>query len=489
MHRHELLIHERSFVSGRAIGVLQIPAAGYANPERLEIAGAHRHHRDLRGVPIGISRPPLDRQLPEKAAEHRRIRSQAAGPNRTDAAQSLFDLPEEHHAWLGLRVLRERQVQAQGEDLRRVGADVHLVEQQEAAHHERGAGEEHERQRHFGDDQCAGPAARSPATGTGPAAGLFHHLVHIGARDLERRREAEEHAGRDADARKERDHHGIDGERHPVRFAKRRVAEHRIDRPDTGDAQHEPHEAADDREHDALDQQLPDDSPSGCTERDSHGNLSRPLRRPRQQQVRDIRARNQQDEADRPQERVDDQLDLWPRDAIVVADDRCTKILVRVRVVGCQSRDDGVDLAARFRQRHAGRQTTDHLQVADTALGLLNRRRQHREREPHVVVERKLHFRRHDRDDGEQPIVDLDHVAEDLRVRRVPALPDAVTQDDDRFGARLVVGTPEVATELRPLPDQLEKVRRVVRADVLLGGTALFADVERRAGQYGEVSE
>ena len=68
------------------------------------------------------------------------------------------------------------------------------VEVQEAAHHEAGACQQHERQRELPDDQGAGPAPRAHAAGTGPSA-LLQHVVDVGLRNVQRRRQAEQDAG------------------------------------------------------------------------------------------------------------------------------------------------------------------------------------------------------------------------------------------------------------------------------------------------------
>ena len=132
--------------------------------------------------------------------------------------------------------------------------------------------EGHERQRHWPRSVRWSAAVRRPPV-PGTAARFFHHLVHIGA-ETGARSEAEER-DRDADARKERDHHRIDRERHPAGLpgvGSLSIASI-VGSGDHGGA----HEPADGEFDAMLSQQLPDDSPARRAER-FDGNLPRPLR-------------------------------------------------------------------------------------------------------------------------------------------------------------------------------------------------------------------
>ena len=56
-------------------------------------------------------------------------------------------------------------------------------------------------------------------------------------------------------------------------------------------------------EQHALDEQLPDDAPSSRADRDAHGHLTRAVGRAREQQIGDVRARDEEHEADGAHER------------------------------------------------------------------------------------------------------------------------------------------------------------------------------------------
>ena len=89
---------------------------------------------------------------------------------------------------------------------------------------------------------------------------------------MQRGCKAEEDAGGDADDREEREHAGIHVERHPVRPAD--VLRLAVEPSNPHVSETQPHDAADEGEHHALDEQLPDDAPPARAERDADGDLA-----------------------------------------------------------------------------------------------------------------------------------------------------------------------------------------------------------------------
>ena len=68
-----------------------------------------------------------------------------------------------------------------------------------------------------------------------------------------------------------------------------------------------PEPAGDERQQHRFDEQLPDDVPSAGAERDADADLVRAMGGARQQQVGDVRAGDQQHEADRAHQRPEQQ--------------------------------------------------------------------------------------------------------------------------------------------------------------------------------------
>ena len=140
----------------------------------------------------------------------------------------------------------------------------------------------------------------------------------------ERRRDAEQHAGRAGQQQREQQHRSIDreveGERQRAGRWRRRART-----PATI-----PHASATPatppiaREQNALGEQLPDQPAAAGAEREPHRELALPRRGPRQQQVGDVRAGDQQHRAHRPAEQHRDRAHLLPLtgERLVHADDR-----------------------------------------------------------------------------------------------------------------------------------------------------------------------
>ena len=344
MHRDEALVDDRGLVPGCAVDIGEDPAAKHPGADRVEIAGAHAQHRDLRRPLTCRRRTAINRQLPHHAAEHRRVagdRTRLDGPHM---AQALFELSIQPRARLGARVFRQRQRHPHRQEMGRVDAQVRLIEHEEAPHHESGARQEDQRQDHFDNDEGARPAAGAHPAASAAAASLFQDLVHVGFGDMQRRREPEEHSGPEADGGKEREHDLVHRERHPVRLAD--AGGGHIEQSHAPRRQAETQNAAQDREQHALDEQLPDDAPAAGAQGDTHRDFARSLGGTRQQQIGHVRARDQQHERDGAHQREEDQLDLRAGHAIVERHDARAHVFVGRRVFLHQPLCDVLELGS-----------------------------------------------------------------------------------------------------------------------------------------------
>ena len=273
---------------------------------------------------------------------------------------------------------------------------------------------------------------------------------------MQRRREPEDDAGGEANPEEEEQNSRIDRELHPVRFAD--VLRHRIEDADAYIRERHTGDPAEQREHHALDEQLPDDASAAGPERESNADLLRALGRSCQEQVRDVAAGNQQDEADSTHQRPEHEPDLLAVRPLVVGDDRWLDALIGLRVVAAKACRDGRHLTACLLNGDAIGQACDHLVIAHlTALAAIDRRRS--ERQPQVRVGWELHALRHDAHDGRWQIIDLDGLPEHAGIGGVAGLPDAVSEHDDRRSAVEIVLGNETAPELRLCTNQPEHGR------------------------------
>ena len=181
------------------------------------------------------------------------------GLDAGDAGEPLVETFVKNPAMLGRRVFPVGQRQPHRQQMRRVDADVQLVQVEEAPHHQPGAGQQDECRRELDDDQRARPAARAHAAAAGPPA-LLQHLVEIRLRHVQRRGEAEDDAGAEADRREEGEHLRVHRERDPVRLAD--ALGRGVEQPNTNLGQAEAEQPAEERQQHALDKQLADDAPA-----------------------------------------------------------------------------------------------------------------------------------------------------------------------------------------------------------------------------------
>ena len=146
----------------------------------------------------------------------------------------------------------------------------------------------------------------------GPALGR-HHAGERRARRLPRGNQAEHDAHRQRRGQTEQHDPHVERGRHRRRQQTRRNQRRRgpEDRGADADAQR----PAKHREHQALGEQLPDDASALGAERGAHGNLTGARRRPREQQVGDVRTAQEQHEAHHAQQEHRRRLQVAADDA------------------------------------------------------------------------------------------------------------------------------------------------------------------------------
>ena len=164
------------------------------------------------------------------------------------------------------------------------------------------------------------------------------------------------------DGGEEREDGAVHPEVHVVRLAD--VLRRGIEQVDADDRQREAEDAADQRQQHALDEQLADDAPARRAERHADADLARAVRGAREQQVGDVRARDQQHERDRAHQRPEHDPDLPAVLLLVVGDDPRRDVLVGRRIVVGEPRDDRRQLGLRLRGRDAVGEASDHVVVS-----------------------------------------------------------------------------------------------------------------------------
>ena len=412
VQRGEPLVDHRRFAAGHAVLDGQVAAALQRQPDGLEVVRIDRQHRHVRRLLALVERLAVDRELAQEAALHRRVAGDRHGFDFGIRIQPLLEPLVEGEPLLERGVFPLGKLQRHRRQLRGVDAEVEAVHRQEIAHHEARAREQDDGERQLGDHQRAGPPSRADA-GAARSSALLEDLVDVGLRHVECRRQSEDDAGAEADQHEEPDHVAVDRELDPVGPAD--VLRGAIEQADANRGDAETSQAADRRQHHALDQQLADDAPARRADRHPHRDFPRPVGGPRQQQVGDVGAGNQQHERHGAHQGQEHRPDRAAVHVFVEGLDLRLHVLVGVGVFFFETLRDREHLALRLFARHAGRQASEDLQRTLVALLCLDVRRRH-QRLPQIGILRELEAFGHHADDDRRHIVDPDGLADDSRV-------------------------------------------------------------------------
>ncbi len=265
----------------------------------LEVAVADRHLRG--GRPGDASGLAGQLHGPSSAARERRHVGQRHA--RGAAGHSVLEPTIEGDALLGRRVVGRRQIDAQPQEPCRVHAGLLGGQRDRVLDDRQGTGQQDERERDLPDDERAAPAlAASPAGGA--AAGVVQHVDEIGPRRLQRGQQPEENRGAEADGGQVAEHAQVEREAQPVRRV--RILRDAPEQPDAAHRQGQAAGAGQRREQQVLHEQLPHDTPAARAHRHAHRYLAHAARHAREQQVGHVRARNEEHERHRAQERPEE---------------------------------------------------------------------------------------------------------------------------------------------------------------------------------------
>ena len=182
-----------------------------------------------------------------------------------------------------------------------VEPEVDALERPQRPQHQARADEQDDGQGHFGDDEAV-PESGAAAAGRRVAPAFFHRVRQVRAQQTRRGGDAENHRGGQGDADREQQHAPVDGCAGDAGNA-RRVPPREQAHADPGERK--PGGGADAGEHEAFGEQLPHEIPRGSGASRPHGHLALARLRPREQQVGDVRAGDEQEEADRAEQQPD----------------------------------------------------------------------------------------------------------------------------------------------------------------------------------------
>ena len=229
--------------------------------------------------------------------------------------------------------------------------------------------------------------------------------------------------------------------------AKRRTARSRTISPTRGMSGGASHGSADtaqaprstptrppaERQKQALRQELAEDPRRRRAEGRSDPHLARPGARAGEQKVRDVRRRDQQDDADRAEER-EKHGPCRAEEALVEGLEREAKARIGLGVGARQPRRECVGFGERLLGRDAGRAAGRHAKDPKAPVRELVRRPRELvlERNPEFEARaRKLEVGRHHADDRERTVREREGLSDDGRVAPEAARPEPMRQDGE----------------------------------------------------------
>ena len=237
---------------------------------------------------------------------------------------------------IGARVGRIGQRNEGGEEPLRLNAGIDTAQAREALQQQTGAGEQEQRERNFRDHEQTAQSMTQAAAGGSAAPAFVQRGLQIEPRSLKRWRETKEDAGDERDQNREAEHHAVELDVGDARDVLRHQPDEHFGSPRRED---QSEQSAEPRKHDALRQQLPDDAAASCTERRTQRDLLCANRGAREQQVRDVRDRDQQHAADRTEEHIERARDIAD-EIFAQRANRGAEIGIRIRILLLERRGE-----------------------------------------------------------------------------------------------------------------------------------------------------
>ena len=229
--------------------------------------------------------------------------------------------------------------------------------------------------------------------------------------------------------------------------------------------------AADDRQHQAFGEKLAHHPLPASAQRRPYRQFARAYRGACQQQVGDVRAADEQHEADHAEEQHRRQTEFAPDQRLVHRLDDDAAPFVRVGELPRQAVSHARHVVVCGLEAHAGLHPSDGLQRVDPSQGGTTVRGNER---PDAGAAQQLKLFGHDADHGIRQSVQPDVATNHAGVGGKPRAPERFAQDDD-IGTLAVVGGEERATGDRPNAEHVEKPGRDPLARHRLGSAVSAA--------------
>ena len=224
------------------------------------------------------------------------------------------------------------------------------------------------------------------------------------------------------------------------------------------------------REHEAFGKQLLDDAPARGAERFAQGQLGASRLAAHQQQVRDVRARDQKHETNRSEQRDQDRPGVADHHIFERAHHRRHAArLVWREAFFVAARQRG-QLGGGLLDADAGAHAGNQVHFLAGAKGERSAHRDRRGRSPRLDPARVVAVRGHHAGDRERQFIDGDAAADHRRRRAVTPSPQPFADHDDRLASWLIVRGRQGAADHRAGAQHVEEAAGDERAVDVAGG-------------------
>ena len=292
----EVLADQHDVALAVDVTPVELPAGDHPRPQHLE--GTRRRPDEpaqRRDRVRGIGAVAGEDRIVAVAAAHRQRVDQPGGRDAWQTRKAIDErlMRHQQRRIVGRGLARDRDTQRL--ERRGIGEPgLHAPHRLVGPEHQAGSDQQHHGQRHLDDRQgVAGDVAI--ATGAPTASASLQRLVQPDTTPLEHRQGAEHETRGDRDDQREHDRRGVDADQIEARQPRR--CETR-GRPQGESGQAQSDRAANQAEQEALGQHVARQATAARTNGGAHGEFLGTPFGPHEQQVGDVRAGNQQDDAD-----------------------------------------------------------------------------------------------------------------------------------------------------------------------------------------------
>src|SRR5262249_12744140 len=309
--------------------------------------------------------------------------------------------------------------------------------------------------RHFHHDQRVTPPTQRPAARSGLRA-RFQNFVDVRARRLENRKQTEEQRSQHGHRQREDERPRIDLNFVQSRHLLRAVP---LDCAKSPQRHQQARAAGEQSEQQTLGQQVARYPPDSRAQRDAQGQFLPPGARPHEQEVRDVRASDQQKKTHRSQQHPQSAAHLRSYNLFIHGRQVSGDVSVMLWILQLQTRGDVGQLRLRLRKCHALPQAANRLQNLRAALVQVSSLRCDGGYEFGLLRgQRQLEAGRQNADDGERLSIQCKLPSQ----RRIGAaqsvLPKLMADDDHSFGAALLFLDLKIAASDRFDLDEREEI-------------------------------